>query len=490
MSLVGLVCILLQVMIVRSFIRDGFGLRPIEVELSVVPGLPQMKFLGLPDALIRESEARIKAALRNQGFEIPSSKQILVQLRPSEVKKNSRGLDLAVAAAFLWETNQIPRPKTTNQFLYGELNFNGEVRAPDDFCDIETLSEKESVITGRIERRVGFEFLQVAELKNLCKPHLVESANHSLSWHPPDLKGLMLSKEQSRLATIIATGEHPTIFAGPPGSGKSTLADYISKLVEPDFEQLKLSSQIARYFGESLEWIPVRRPHHKSTLLSMIGAGRPPQPGEVTRAHGGVLIMDEFLEFESNIQEALREPLESGKILVSRAGAAKEFPARFLLLATTNLCPCGQFVPTSKSRCRCRSIKKRLYIEKLSGPLIDRFHVISFSDEYSQRHEVPLIDLKDKVSRARKFALESRGQLAPNSQLGDISYTKDVSLKAQNIFKLKVPSQRRLKSTLQVARTIADLSQSLEILPVHLNEAVQISLRSATKIQVDLQKFI
>ncbi len=477
-------------MIVHSFIRDGFGLQKIEIELSIVPGLPQMKFLGMPDGLIKESEARIKTAIRNQGFEIPASKQVLIQLRPNDIKKHSRGLDLAVAAAFLWETEQLPKPERPKPALYGELNFNGEVIAPLDFCDVETLKSQETIITGKSETDLGFDYLSVNELRTLSVPTIHTKQDVTLQIVEPSVENLFLSKAQARLAMIIAAGEHSALFAGPPGTGKSTMAEYISKILCPNYEDLKMSAQIARYFGEKLEWIPTRRPHHKSTLLSMIGAGRPPEPGEVTRAHGGVLIMDEFLEFDSKLQEALREPIETGKIMISRAGAAREFPAKFLLLATTNLCKCGQLIPSTKNQCQCRTVRKRQYVERLSGPILDRFQIISFSHEYSQEHDVSLTDIRHRVKRAREFAQENRKQHAPNSRISSLSVEKDISPSLQKVFKLKMSSQRRLKSVLQVARTIADLSESREIRAGHLNEALALSLRSATRIQVDLQRYI
>lgn len=476
-------------MIVYSYIREGLALVPVEIELSLTPGLPVFRFLGLPDKLIKESEIRIKAALKSQGFEIPSAKQVLIQLRPSHIHKHSLGLDLAVAAAFLWETKQIQKPLGNKIKLYGELTFKGDVICPSDFNDI---SEDQDVLvySGVSSEKLNRPYLRLENLRELAVPELVENPLEEDLTHSVLAENTLLTPTQAQVVKVVALGQHPTLLVGAPGTGKSTLAEIISQMIYPNKKEIQDSFRVARFFGENLKSLPIRRPHHKATPLAIIGGGRPPQPGEITRAHGGVLIMDEFLHFAPEIQEALREPLETGKILVSRAGRSIEFPARFLLIATSNLCPCGQFMPLANHRCRCRQSVRRNYIEKLSGPIIDRFHVIGLSLGVGEQRTVSVKAINESIKEARMFAQKTRNQNTPNSMIPLDKLLGYVSKDALKVYDNLSQSIRKQRAIYSVARTIADLDENEIISQKHVESSLNLTLKTCEKMTTEIHNYI
>ncbi len=360
---------------VTSFVRVDHKLVAAEIEVSLVPGLPQFSFIGLPDAALRESALRIRAAIREQGFELPQAHQILVHIKPTFERKTSRGLDLAIAAALLYEMNQLVRPDLT-PVLYGELSLKGEVVQPDDAVDAELEGV---MITGVSEHPLPFVSRQISRLQQLLEESTPKAASSEFDLVRPALKITTLPRDAAEIAKVVAAGEHSVLLAGPAGSGKSTLAESIASLIEaPTIEQIKEVRPYWSARNERLAWRPVLRPHHSITPLAMVGGGAALWPGEITRAHNGVLIMDELLEFHSEIQESLREPVENGVISIVRAGNSRTFPARVLLIATTNLCKCGNFVPRKIRRpCRCpRGVRQRIFT-RLTGPFVDRFAVVA-----------------------------------------------------------------------------------------------------------------
>lgn len=479
---------------IYSFIRQGLGLRPVEVEISLIPGVPQIQFLGLPDPLIKESVLRIKAALRQQGFELPPTKQILVHLKPSYIKKTSRGLDLAVAAGILWETEQIPIPQSKAICLYGELSLRGDVIAPDDVEEITELPA--DLYLGERHESLPLKYYKIQSLSDLKKSDrtCVEPDISGISIPRPELvTEALIGKSQAEIIQTIAVGEHPTLFAGPAGSGKSSSVSWITHLLgTPSIEEFLATKRIARFFGEKPKWRPVVAPHHSASHLAIIGGGVPPLPGEITRAHGGCLILDELLEFSSKVQESLREPAEKGFISLARGQKREEFPARFLLLATTNLCPCGQLVPSSQNKCRCRPQAQRRYIERLSGPMLDRFSILSFSHEWTEPKRLRVDALVERVDDARVFAKKTRKQNLVNHKEPLPLLEKTLSPFAKkNLFpNLKGGSFRRYESLIRVARSIADLDHSTSIEESHLQKSLDWSVSSFERLQRDLDRFL
>jgi len=460
-----------------SFIRDSMGLRPVEVEISLTPGLPKIQFLGLPDTLIKESVLRIQSALKHCGYKLPKARQVLVQLKPNYLKKSSQGLDLAVACGILWESGQERPPDAQSIALYGELSLKGEVFAPDDFQDLVEKPMTDIVMTGQNPCLQNFDLLILQKLNDIQNPTFVAKSEICDNFKEPDLPQIQVTGAQAELLRIIAVGEHPTLFAGPPGTGKTTLAMLSSLLLKnPDTKSFKVSQQISRRFGLPLTWRPIVSPHHTSTALSMIGGGNIPRPGEITRAHGGVLIMDEFLEFAPEVKEALREPLETGQITISRAGYVQTYLAKFLLLATTNLCPCGHLVPDKNFECQGKIRYCHSHLHKLSGPIMDRFHILNFSHAWGKNGSIKTKALKNEILKIQDFKKEREKKISVNKDLPQISEQEILEmdldiLERDQFLPREGASHRRYLALLKVARTIADCDLSLKIQAHHIEKA-------------------
>ncbi len=475
---------------IQSYIRDSLGLRSVEVEVSLTPGLPKIQFLGLPDAAIKESILRIQSALKHCGFNLPKSKQIIVQLKPNYLKKSSRGIDLAVAAGILWEIGGAARPEVDSIALYGELTLKGDVLIPDDFDDLDD-PRAARFYTGKLKSSQGFDVYSLSSLRDIATPIFWERTDEFVSMKRPKTPDFKIKKSQAELIKIVAAGEHPVIVAGPPGTGKTTVALIASTLLEdPTYKDLKTYQKISRYFGIPIDWRPVVSPHHTSTALAMIGGGPTPRPGEITRANGGTLIMDEFLEFDSHVQEALREPMESGKITISRTGNVSIFPAKFLLMATTNLCPCGQLVPEANFECRGRIRYCHSRLQKLSGPMMDRFSILSLSHEWTGENSIPAKSLLNDIQRAIEFRQAERDQQVPNQYLDVAVIEKHIGEFDREFLLPSIgSSHRRYQSLLRVSRTIADLAESPTIETSHIREALDLTLEPFNKVKDYMFKY-
>lgn len=462
---------------VFSFYQKAMELVPLEVELELFQGLPELKILGLPDRAMKESQERIKSALRSQGFVWPKKRRVLVQLKPAYVPKKSFGLDLAIAANYLWQTGQLEKPPTAteNIYLYGQLGLKGEVTAPEDLESLSPQAGRGPVYSGVPSRDLPFEVMALKNLRDLSRPQLYRSKNLLANFTRPEVPEIFFNAKASDLLKLVATGEHSILLAGPAGSGKTTLAECLHSILRDPSEKRAWEIQrMNQWMGQSALWRPFVNPHHSIPPLSMIGGGVPPFPGEISRAHGGMLLLDEFLEFHKEVKEALREPLEKGEIVVRRRGRAQKFPADFLCIATTNLCPCGDFVPGKPVDCRFSLTRCRSYLERLSGPLLDRFDLLAFSQDWQKGALTSLKDISQDVSDAQAFAKNSRGQVGPNSRLTmDVLASQIDSFSRENLIPQSSGSRRRQQSLLRVARTWADLDRSHEIQAPHLERAAQ-----------------
>lgn len=461
---------------VQSYMRQGDGLAPVDIELTLQPGLPQIHFLGLPDAALRESALRIRSAIRSQGFRLPQTQQILVHLRPAHLRKTSRGLDLAVAAALLWETEQIPPPHDSTPIVYGALTLAGEVEISDDAGEIETAS---LIITGAGAADLPYATWRLAQLRDLAgQPELIPPSL-VLDWRRPEPSAKSFPRLAAELAEVVATGEHSLLLAGPPGSGKSTLVETIPAWLE---EPRRASPRQLRRWERPGEgaWRPVVRPHHSITPLAMIGGGERLFSGEITRAHGGVLILDELLEFQGEIQEGLREPMETGQITIARGGRVKTYPSRSLVLATTNLCECGYFVPDSRQsdRCRCTRSQRRRSMARLTGPFADRFAILAYSDSWAAERgkgEVLSARVAARVAEAIEFRRRERSQELPNALAPFAELERGLSaFQREHLLGdvVSCGSRRRFESVVRIARTLADLRASSAISYQDLDRAV------------------
>lgn len=462
---------------VNSFMRQGSELVPVSVEVILTPGLPLIQILGLPDSALRESALRVRTAIRKQGFRLPKGQRILVHLQPAHLRKSSRGLDLAIAAAILWETGQIERPDYV-PWAYGELSLSGDVTSPDDTLQIHTEIPT-PLVTGGGDDVLSLPYVRLGTLKTLASlKNLEVSPGNSVadgSQFPNLPRHLFFPKRAARIAMVIAAGEHGALIAGPSGTGKTTLVDAIpSWLAEAECNK---TSGSARSFNR-----PVLKPHHSATRPAMIGGGAQALAGEISRANGGVLILDELLRFDPHVQEALREPMETGRIKLSRAGVTRTHPADFLLLATTNLCECGQFVPSLNvdTLCRCSRTKRGRVLGRLSGPFADRFQILTFSDDWSRMG--PLIGCEEilkTVQDAIRFRIVQRAQEEPNARTEFTGRSFGVEPHWETRFKdlVSPTSIRRHDAVLRVARTLADLRLSPGIEAEDLNEAISLAWR-------------
>lgn len=463
---------------IQSLIRDKNSLVPVEVELTLWPGLPGIQFLGLPDQHLKESAFRIKSAIKYSGFKFPTAQQILVNLRPSHLKKTSRGLELAVAAAYLWETGQLTPPILDSDFfIYGELTLMGEVIEPEDLH--QSFAQKNAVVlTGKIQsdEKANFRRQLAHSLTDINTPQdKAAERTEVIPQRPQAFLAEKFSSVQARLLEILAVGEHSALLAGAAGSGKTTVAKALpSFLREPDLQQFQDLRKIHFEFGMDLSWRPVVKPHHSTPIMAMVGGGSLPFAGEISRAHGGVLILDEFLEFSNSVQEALREPFEEGKMRVMRNGKMREYLAEAQIIATTNLCPCGQWTPENAKTIQCKrsGLRCRSYSQRLSGPLIDRFELIEFNTEIGEL-EHRGIDILATIEKAQKFSLQQFGNWKANARR---PFNEIFATLGPQVWKLasseEMTSQRRKVATLRVARTLADLEQSPLIEIRHIKKAL------------------
>lgn len=475
---------------VYSFIKDQYNLLPIEVEVSCVNGTAEFEIMGQADSLIKECKQKIFSAFRNCNFELPSSKRIFVNLRPSYIRKSSQGLDLAIALAILWELKQLSCPVDTQKTLiYGELGLDGSVFTPDDIAGVLNLPEGfDHLITGLSHEKLMVPSYGISRLNQFSPEENVfdEAAVRHLQV-APNVDDIYVSKELAELMKAICIGEHSCLFAGPKGSGKSTVVENLAKMLRPlEEEEFFKVRQINQYFGESIQWRPIVAPHHTSTVLAMVGGGARALPGEFTRAHGGVLLLDEYLEFPVPVQEALREPMETGSINVSRLGGRKVHPADFLLMATTNLCPCGEYFPSKKHRCICRLSLRRRYVEKLSGPVLDRFHILCFAENWAEKEEVSLLSLQKELQEL--YLNRSKTKSVKSFKESELLKDFDSKFDLENLSLLSKSSRRRKIACLQLAKSFALANKREQINRSDFDKAMRYSFRSFESLRWEMHR--
>ena len=460
-----------------SFVQDGFLLTPVEVQIGLLPGLPDIKFTGLADMAIKESATRLKSAFKKCGFHWPVRQQIIVNLSPACIRKNSLGVDLALALALLSKTGQVDLShlNTDSLYAYGEVGLNGEISAPEDLNLLPR--DLAPLMTGEIVGKNFREGVYTAQtLRSIpqAKKAIVEDWRDSLK--KPPLPSTRFSESAALILKLCALGEHHLLLCGEAGSGKTTLAEHIYPLLPPPekkFWEEGRQMQLTQNFS----WRPYINPHHTTTPLSMIGGGCPIFPGEISRAHGGQLVMDEYLEFHPQVQEALREPLEKGKIRLVRRGLNVEFPARFLLTATTNLCPCGDYIPGQPVKCSYSLRRCQSHLDRLSGPMLDRFDLLAFSRQWRGEKTISMKGILEEICAARDFSLKTRRQIISNGRLEWEELENMILPEVKNVLP-RTTSHRRRRALLRVARTFADLKQDREIKGSHIEEVYALSVKN------------
>lgn len=489
--------------IVHSRALVGINAPLVTVEVHLTRGLPGLSIVGLPETAVKESKDRVRSAIINNQFEFPL-RRITINLAPADLPKEGGRFDLAIALGILAASNQIPADSLAEHEFIGELALTGELRPVRGILPVATASRKagHSLILPR-------DNASEAGLVNNCRifpaGHLMEVCGHlckrqnlsawnsrsrpGINGQELDLSDIYAQQHAKRALQVAAAGGHNLIMIGPPGTGKTMLAERLPGVLPPmtDDEALETAAiasiSSSGFSVENWKKRPFRSPHHTASGVALVGGGSQPRPGEISLAHNGILFLDELPEFDRKVLEVLREPLESGRIVISRAAQQAEFPARFQLIAAMNPCPCG-YLGDRSGRCHCTEDQVRRYRQRISGPLLDRIdlHIevpniqADFLRQNVEQRGETSATVQSRVFETLNRQLQRSGKANRYLTNREVEKycrldTTGTGLLEKSVTQLGL-SARAIHRILKVARTIADLEGSDGIDKRHLAEAI------------------
>jgi magnesium chelatase family protein len=488
---------------VYSRAQTGIDAPLVTIEVHLSRGLPSLSIVGLAETAVKESKDRVRSAIINNRFEFPL-RRITINLAPADLPKEGGRFDLPIALGILAASGQISADQLLRYEFVGELSLTGELRPIHGALPISrSVRDTDRALFLPVEN--ADEAALVGETSVFPAQHLLDICAHlegtlrlsehkfkhinSYDCYGHDLSEVRAQQHAKRALEIAAAGEHNLLFIGGPGVGKTMLAQRLSGILplmtdEEAMEAAAVASISHHGFHiENWRQRSFRSPHHTASGIALVGGGSHPKPGEISLAHNGVLFLDEFAEFDRKVLEALREPLESGHIMISRAAQQVRYPANFQLVAAMNPCPCG-YLGDPSGRCHCTEDQVRRYRNKISGPLLDRIDIhievlnnpkdILFNEEYTAEENSETV--RRRVIKARKRQLERTGKV--NSRLvgKEVEHDCRLDIKGKKLLEQAIDqlglSARAMHRIMKVSRTIADLAGNDRIELPHLSEAI------------------
>lgn len=491
----------------------GLDAYKVSVETDVLNSLPAFSIVGLPDASINEARDRVRSAIKNSGFTFPA-KKVVINLAPADLKKEGSNFDLPIAIGLLVEEGILEEDKVKDYAFIGELSLDGSLRGVTGVLPLILGLKSEGIKHVFVPSVNAVEAALAGDMKIYGVDYLADVVNHfaenkiketsididkylqdtSTQDYVYDFKDVKGQQKAKRALEIAAAGAHNMLMVGSPGSGKTLMAKCFASILPP--LELSEALELTKIYSisgllSSDEPLMTKRPfravHHTASANGIIGGGSSPKPGEITLAHRGVLFLDEMVEFPRNVLEVLRQPLEDGEIVISRAKHSIKYPAKFMLLGAMNPCPCG-FLGDKEKQCTCSEFQISRYQSRLSGPLLDRIdlqvEVPRLTAEElmnTQPSNESSADIRKRVINARKIQAERYKEdgILTNSELNSKLIKKYCKLDIQSAELLKAAavkyqlSGRRYDRILKLARTIADLDSSTDIKQTHLMQAMQ-----------------